>query len=355
LVVRVDNELGSVPDVTTLTDEQLLGLIRGSYQALVAIHGYEVLTGMLNPRGTGAPTSAAAALEVVAEGRAAGLDDATILADHPLTLSLSPPSIAMPKPLPKLVVASSSRERAGDSSGDGQGRGATGKRRKMPPLDPEMEPDRLSVLREELRLRARWVQEITARVCEELGARLVSRGLLDGAASVRWLRRHELETALATGEVPDDLELRRQAVAAAPLPTAFRLSDGGDPVPVDHGVAAHHEHGGHGAGGGRVMGRVRHGPNLTETGATDSVGLEKGDILVVRTLDPGLAGVLPLIGGLVSETGSVLSHLAILARELGVPTVVGVRDALARFEDGATVVIDGTTGEINLVEGVSAV
>ena len=49
-----------------------------------------------------------------------------------------------------------------------------------------------------------------------------------------------------------------------------------------------------------------------------------GRVLVVRTLDPALAGVLPTVAGLVAETGSPLSHLAILAREYQVPAVVGL-------------------------------
>jgi phosphoenolpyruvate-protein kinase (PTS system EI component) len=52
----------------------------------------------------------------------------------------------------------------------------------------------------------------------------------------------------------------------------------------------------------------------------------------------------------VAETGSFLSHLAILAREFGVPTAVGVDDAVARFPAGATVVVDGTTGEVTLLD-----
>ena len=75
-----------------------------------------------------------------------------------------------------------------------------------------------------------------------------------------------------------------------------------------------------------------------------------GSVLVVSNLEPGLAGLLPRLAGLVAETGSVLSHLAILARELGIPTVVGVEDAVRRFPAGSTVVIDGTTGEVAALE-----
>jgi pyruvate,water dikinase len=84
------------------------------------------------------------------------------------------------------------------------------------------------------------------------------------------------------------------------------------------------------------------------------VGIEvppsPGDVLVVRTLDPGLAGLLPSLAGLVAETGSVLSHLAILAREYGVPAVVGLTGAPERFADGTWVVVDGTTGEVTPVD-----
>ncbi|HJV08819.1 MAG TPA: PEP-utilizing enzyme, partial [Acidimicrobiales bacterium] len=97
---------------------------------------------------------------------------------------------------------------------------------------------------------------------------------------------------------------------------------------------------GSGAGGGRGSGVVHSGDGPPEPGA----------VLVVRTLDPNLAPMLPRLGGLVSETGSFLSHLAILAREFGVPTAVGVEDALSRFPAGATVVVDGTTGDVSLLD-----
>ena len=63
------------------------------------------------------------------------------------------------------------------------------------------------------------------------------------------------------------------------------------------------------------------------------------------------AGWLPELGAVVCETGSVLSHLAILAREYGVPTVVGVHDAVERFPEDTLLVVDGTTGEVLVVEG----
>jgi pyruvate,water dikinase len=73
-------------------------------------------------------------------------------------------------------------------------------------------------------------------------------------------------------------------------------------------------------------------------------------VLVVRTLDPALASLLPGLGGLVAETGSVLSHLAILAREYGVPTVVALAGAVDHLAPGSWVVVDGTTGEVSPLE-----
>ena len=60
-----------------------------------------------------------------------------------------------------------------------------------------------------------------------------------------------------------------------------------------------------------------------------------GAVLVVSHLDPRLAPIISRLGALVAETGSALSHLAILAREYRVPTVVGVVGATSRFHDGA--------------------
>ena len=60
--------------------------------------------------------------------------------------------------------------------------------------------------------------------------------------------------------------------------------------------------------------------------------------------------MLPGLGGLVAETGSVLSHLAILAREFGVPTVVGVAGAVDRFPTGTVVTVDGATGAVEIQE-----
>ena len=78
--------------------------------------------------------------------------------------------------------------------------------------------------------------------------------------------------------------------------------------------------------------------------------MEKGDVLVTRCLDPGQTHFLMMAGALILEVGGMLSHGAILARELGVPTVAQVRTATARLRDGQKVLVNGSRGTV-VVEG----
>ena len=73
--------------------------------------------------------------------------------------------------------------------------------------------------------------------------------------------------------------------------------------------------------------------------------LQRGDVLVTRQTDPGWGPVFPLIAGLVMDRGGMLSHGAIIAREFGVPCVVGVKDASRVIPHGAMVTVDGDRGE----------
>ncbi|HWC10504.1 MAG TPA: PEP-utilizing enzyme, partial [Acidimicrobiales bacterium] len=199
------------------------------------------------------------------------------------------------------------------------------------------------LLREALRLRVRWLQELTARAAWELGRRLTAKGTVEHPHDVSLLRLDELETAVRSDVAPADLPGRTPPVSA-PLPARFRLTPNGAVVAIAPARRGRRGRGGiagaQGAGGGRAVGYVHEGAQSPPEGA----------VLVVRTLDPGLAAVLPRLGGLVAETGSPLSHLAILARELGLPTAVGVEGATARFPAGSFVMVDGTTGEVQLLE-----
>ena len=307
LVVRVDDDLAALPDFGDLSDADLMNVIQRVRQTLVSLHGHEVLAGLLDdPASEGAPTGASAALRALSLGHAEGFSDEAIMSMNPEVLALTPPAIGPAPILPETGTMSLSNVPPGGALGP----------------------------REALRMRVRWVQELSARAAWELGVRLARSGRLASSEQVAHVSLCELSVLVEGGSAPADIAARI-APTTPPLPAMFKLDDQNNPVPVQLGVGLGD---GRGAGGGRGMGKVWTGKDP-----------EPGAVLVVRTLDPALAPLLPHLGGLVAETGSVLSHLAILAREFGVPTVVGVEGALDRFADGSVVVVDGTTGEVSEV------
>ncbi len=81
-------------------------------------------------------------------------------------------------------------------------------------------------------------------------------------------------------------------------------------------------------------------------GAEQFSKVEHGDILIARTTCPSYNVLLPLLGGIVTDRGGLLSHAAIVAREYGMPAVVGTTDATSFVPDGARVRVDGGTGEV---------
>ena len=74
-----------------------------------------------------------------------------------------------------------------------------------------------------------------------------------------------------------------------------------------------------------------------------------GDVLVTRVAGPALAQVLPRVSGVVAELGGSTSHLASLARERGIPMVLGVLDATHKIPDGAQVGVDGVAGIVRWI------
>ena len=76
-----------------------------------------------------------------------------------------------------------------------------------------------------------------------------------------------------------------------------------------------------------------------------------GKILVTLRTDPGWAPLFPLCRGILVERGSTLSHSAILARELGIPAIVGIPNLLQTVRDGELLRLDGSSGTIDRLEG----
>jgi pyruvate, water dikinase len=92
-------------------------------------------------------------------------------------------------------------------------------------------------------------------------------------------------------------------------------------------------------------GRAR-GPARLLRSVDEFPRFRRGDVLVCRTTDPAWTPLFRLAAAVVTETGGVLSHAAIVAREFGIPAVVGAGDAMSSLTDGAPVTVDGTAGTV---------
>ncbi len=75
-----------------------------------------------------------------------------------------------------------------------------------------------------------------------------------------------------------------------------------------------------------------------------------GKIIVTTTTDPGWVFLLQHASGIIAEKGSLLSHTAIITRELQIPSIVGVKDATKRLTSGQVIELDGSSGRITLIE-----
>ena len=75
-----------------------------------------------------------------------------------------------------------------------------------------------------------------------------------------------------------------------------------------------------------------------------------GHILVAPRTDPGWSPLFPSAAGIIVERGSLLSHSAVLARELGLPAVVGIPGVVATLREGERVRIDGEAGTVERLE-----
>ncbi|MGK5532208.1 PEP/pyruvate-binding domain-containing protein [Streptomyces sp. URMC 129] len=303
LQADVDRQLSEAPPPAELTPAGLTAALRWSRSVLVALHAQEALAGALLTDDRPGATAAAAALAALHHGRAEGLTDGQIVAARPEVLALVPPSLTEPLRLPARGVA-----------GTGPGTGT---------LTP----------REALRMRIRWVQEFQVALVREVAAHSVDVGLI---ALLRW---PELVSVAEGGPLPADLAQRRPPAVGTPLPDAFRLADDGAVVARRDPARADGD-GGQGVSGGRAEGV-----------AWDGTGEPPRDaVLVVRHLDPGLAPLLPRLAGLIAQTGSPLSHLAVLARELRLPVVTGAAGAVDRYPPGTRLLLDGATGEVSVRE-----
>ena len=94
---------------------------------------------------------------------------------------------------------------------------------------------------------------------------------------------------------------------------------------------------------------IYEGPARCISGPSEFNRIVKGDVLVTASTTEAFNILLPLLGAIVTDSGGLLSHSAIVAREYGIPGVVGTRDATGRIADGTRVRVDGDAGEVTVL------
>ena len=97
-----------------------------------------------------------------------------------------------------------------------------------------------------------------------------------------------------------------------------------------------------------ASGGVYEGPARRVSGPDEFGRIAQGDVLVTESTTEAFNILLPLLGAIVTDSGGLLSHSAIVAREYGIPGVVGTREATDRIPDGITVRVDGDAGEVTV-------
>lgn len=188
----------------------------------------------------------------------------------------------------------------------------------------------------------------------ELGQRLVERGLLPKWEDVLMITNDEaddyiLNPAAYTGRIAERAALLDVLMNKEP-PFVFEgkvppLSAFKDRTPgkIENATTAGTCLTGIGVSPGRYTGRAR----VIRSLAVDS-NLEPGEVIVAVTTDSTWGALFLAAGAVVVETGSTVSHAAIVSRELGIPAVASVVDAAQRIKNGDTVTVDGNAGTVTI-------
>lgn len=177
--------------------------------------------------------------------------------------------------------------------------------------------------------------------------RLVAQGVLADVGDVAFLSLDELREAVRTGRADTDAIARRradQAVFEQLTPPRVMTSDG---EVITGGYGAGNAPAGAlrglPASSGSVEGRAR------VVLALEDADLEDGDILVTTFTDPSWTPAFVTVAGLVTEVGGMMTHGSVVAREYGLPAVVGVPNATTLIETGQRIRVDGTDGYVEIL------
>ncbi|TVP54075.1 MAG: hypothetical protein EA351_13965 [Gemmatimonadales bacterium] len=189
-------------------------------------------------------------------------------------------------------------------------------------------------------------QHVFYLTLEELFAHVEGTGVTDDLAGLARLRRAEFDAFREEPDPPPRFETVGPPTGTAPGGGSWedeaRLAPGGEGADGPGDTAG--ELSGLGCCPGRIRAPVRLVTDPRHPGELN------GHILVAARTDPGWTLLFPRAEGILVERGSLLSHSAIVAREMGLPCVVGVRGLMTTLTDGEIVEMDGTTGRILRVD-----
>ena len=185
-----------------------------------------------------------------------------------------------------------------------------------------------------------------------VGAELAAAGAIDAADDIFFLDLADAHRGLGGAALQGLVARRREAYAAElgrrHIPRVL-LSDGTEPEAVQTTAGGRGPAGSDG-GAGRLSGTPASAGTITARARVilDPQGahLEPGEILVAPSTDPGWTPLFLTAGGLVMEMGGPNSHGAVVAREYGIPAVVGVPDATSRIATGHSITVDGAAGTV---------
>ncbi|GEM_PF-221033 len=268
----------------------------------------------------------------------------------------------------------------------------------MPNLRPEMEPAALAAEREKAVAEARaklagYPQPIVARfetllkaaqvatvvhedhnfwidqrlfyhvqrVIMEFGGRLAQAGTLDAANDVLYLTPNELQKGqdISMKRLVQDRKTEMEHFSKVTPPPmlgtapAFEMTDGGSMVramfkgemsPAPTGNSEMNKVKGLPGSAGVTRGTARVIHSLAEAGK-----LQPGDVLVAIATEPPWTPLFATASAIVTDSGGVLSHSAVVAREYRIPAVVGTGNATATFKDGQLLEVDGNAGIVRVV------
>ncbi|MCU1630984.1 MAG: phosphoenolpyruvate synthase [Pseudonocardia sp.] len=185
------------------------------------------------------------------------------------------------------------------------------------------------------------------RMLRELGRRLVEEKVIDDPDDVFWLRRDEVLQG-RPGAVEQRKELwrgRRRVTPPQVLPRGSYWERFDAVLPASSAEQTGNVLRGTGASAGRVVATAR-----VLAGPQDFGRMRPGDALVASIATPAWTSLFAMAAAVVTDIGGPLSHSSIVAREYGIPAVLGTGAATRRISDGARIRVDGDAGTVTLVD-----